>query len=458
MSDASTTAPADNINNNEPKRVVLRLCTLGKAPPQLPLKQEYDILGVETTLVVTPSTTIYSASSFDVKDSAMYNKISYTKTMESEATASTMPSVSGSKCKYLSDNKDDMLRRMGIVPLNERREPSKTARNCCNLPVRECRDAYATLSNLSSKVESMLCGSMNYSSRNKGDKRDDTPLFDADDEEDDEYSADSASRPPLLVGASSESTFDWDDSVMTIETGDTSAHDVVDTVKVKILNGDESLRKILDKSKGTSLKMIKEDRNKPLRGVAYLERFSKLEINEESVLHESLKESKKDGKNEDNDLSLSRSESNENIDEDVVGLVSSSCVQPVENGNNMSNTGNDQRLTTATPYHFNLDESPHWSSCSDDNRDASNTFGVGATATISKDCNSFSTSGTSPDLEAEEGNTYACGKLDESREPFSNTCSATSSGSVVVTPSASAEVLPDSTHERKSLKRGTRRE
>ena len=445
---AGATTPTNG--SDERKRVALRLCTLGKAPPQLPLKQEYDILGVETTLIVTPSM-ISSLPSFNAKDSSVCDKINYSNTMESEATASTMPSLSGNK--YISTNKDAMLRKMGIVPLNEKAEASKSAKNCCNLPVRECRDAYVTLSSLSSKVESIFCGTMRYSSCEKDDQRD-KPLFDSYDEEDDDYNSDVDSNPPILVGASSGSTFDWDESVMTADNGDDKPKKN-QVVKVKILNSGDSLQRVLDKAKGASLKVIKEDRDKPLRGVAYLERFKKLDINEDiKHLQATPKRSVKEA-DVDNDLSFTTSESNENVDENVVDLVSSSCAQAVSSGGNVSRVADSQRLRTTLPYHFNLDESPHWSSCSDDNRDASNTFGVGATATISKDCNSFSTSGTSPDMETEEGNEYACGNIDESREPFSNTFSAASSGSAAVTPSASAEITPYSIDEVDSRRKRT---
>lgn len=224
---------------------------------------------------------------------------------------------------------------------------------------------------------------------------------------------------------------------------------ISELINVKIVNGSSSLQKVLDKTKGASMRVIKEDREKPLRGVAYLERF-RIHDNDDNLpekmpIHLIEKAEKL--------LTIHEKQSQcqisdqTNVDDNVVGLVSSSCVNT-----NTSDLIGDHLLTESTDmsgvsgndgaaYHFNLEDSPHWNGFSEnpygcDNRDARDTLAVGASATMSKDSTSFTTCDTSPDPDDTlNGNTYGCGNIDESREPLTNVASSSSA----VTPSSSTE-------------------
>ncbi len=386
-------------------RVSLRLSTRGDKPPELPLKMEYDIVGVETTLFVSPSA-ISACKSIGTQPSL---KINRTSTVESDKEIT--PSEIVGKL-----DKDMLLRNAGIVPLKEKanQEKAKGKMTCCDTRATECRDAFDTISCLSSKVESMFCGGLSHI---EGDRQSaSNPLLDLDD--DDSYEEDFSQQPYLVDTMSSESTIDWDTGTMSIETTEMKSQG--DHMKIKIVNGDESLQKILDKVKVSSIKVIKEDRDKPLRGVAYLQRFKD-------------DNAKTDILNKIDEDSLALSDKS-NVDKDIVNMIATGCANTNLNG--------EARSENVGQTFFNLNDSPHWSTCSEevygcDNRDATNTLGIGASATISKDCNSFSTSGTSPEGEGDNGTAYAYGNVVESRTEAVLASDATRVSTAVRNPTSS---------------------
>uniref|UniRef100_A0A7S2KN73 Uncharacterized protein n=1 Tax=Leptocylindrus danicus TaxID=163516 RepID=A0A7S2KN73_9STRA len=105
------------------------------------------------------------------------------------------------------------------------------------------------------------------------------------------------------------------------------------------------------------------------------------------------------------------------------------------NSNNNSNNSNNNNAASSYNHHFNIDQTtPHWSTVSSaegdldgndvvDNRDATNSFGVGAYTTSKEECVSLSTSGTcSPPEDGQyAGSRYAYGNVVESREPLGRT-------------------------------------
>ena len=105
-------------NSIKNHRIALRLCTQGNEAPQLPLKEEYDILGVETTLFVTPSTlskaSISKYTNPEGSGPTMRDMVSY-----SLRNSRTMDSEDGTRSETISTMqstyKDEFLRKVGIM-------------------------------------------------------------------------------------------------------------------------------------------------------------------------------------------------------------------------------------------------------------------------------------------------------------------------------------------------------